>query len=231
MMTQPDQERGERQIEDQLVQERGLERGVLQIGRGHAGVQPRGPGDLEAPRQAGRLAEKLLVEVVADAPDGLGDQQRGRGRVAHQPPVGTGPVHPPDPDGGADRDAAPDAEAALPDRERPPPGVRRDVERRGDVEVDPAADDAGRDRPGGHVSDQRGIAANGPPAPPGDDHRERDRDDVHQAVEVDVQRPQVEPVDRGAGDVQRHRQGHGPRVAPPRHPLPTRPVAGLARLA
>ena len=91
----------------------------------------------------------------------------------------------------------------------------RDVGRRGDVEVDPAADDAGRHGPGGHLRDQRGIAAGGVPAAPGDVDGQGDPDHVHQAVEVHEQRPDVEAVDRGAGqEAQRCGRHHAQKGMP-----------------
>src|SRR5215467_3748020 len=89
--------------------------------------------------------------------------------------------------------------------------------RRGDVEVDPAADDAGRDHPDRNVPDQVRVPAEGSPPAAGDVDRRGDGDHVHQAVEVDVQRPEVESVGRRARDeAQRHAAGvrwHTSRVA------------------
>ncbi len=75
----PDQEAGEQQVPDQLVEEGRLERGVLQVSG-----RPVGGRDLERPGQLGGRAEQLLVEVVADPADRLGDQQCGRHAVHEQ---------------------------------------------------------------------------------------------------------------------------------------------------
>ena len=77
---------------------------------GRLGEVARGPVlgvDLDRPREVARTPEQLLVEVVADAPDRLRDEQSGRGRVEEQRDVGAGPVHAPDPDERAERDPAP----------------------------------------------------------------------------------------------------------------------------
>jgi hypothetical protein len=70
---------------------------------------------LQRPGQIGRAAEELLVEVVADAPDGLRDQQRRRGCVKEAGEGCAGAVHAPKADEGAQRDAAPDTQSAPPD--------------------------------------------------------------------------------------------------------------------
>src|SRR5262249_7192603 len=101
--------------------------------------------DLERPRQRRVLSVELLVPVVAPAAGPLRKQEAGRDRVHHQPHAV--PRAPDDPrtDGDAERDRAPDPEAARPDGERPVP-VR--VDRRvlvpaRDVVVEARADDAG----------------------------------------------------------------------------------------
>ncbi len=87
-----------------------------------------------------------------------------------------------------------------------------DLGRGGDVEVDPAADNPGRDGPGGHVADQAGLAARGPPPAARDDDRQGDADHVHETVEVHVERPQVKPVGRRARD-----EGEQPMMLGKRH--------------
>ena len=54
-------------------------------------------------------------------------------------------------------DPAPDAQAALPDRERTPPVVR-DLAGRGDQEIDPPADQPGRESPQGDLVHELGLA-------------------------------------------------------------------------
>jgi hypothetical protein len=207
MMAEPDEERGEGKVEDHLVEERRLEGAVLQIRRRDPGVDPGRLADLDGPRQSARLAEQLLVEVVADAPDGLGDQQRGRDGVHERADVRPGAAQPPDARHRAGGDPTPDAEPALPYRQRAPPGVRRDVERGGDVEVDPRADEPGGYRPDEDVVDQGAVTAGRDPAPGGDVDRERDPDHVHQPVDVEEQRAQVDAVVRWTRD-ERQRRSH-----------------------
>jgi hypothetical protein len=76
----------------------------------------------------------------------------------------------------------------------------RDVVGRGDVEVNAAADDPRGHDPERDVVDQVRVAAEGPPAPPGDQDRERDPDDVAKGVKVNLQRADMECVNRRAGD-------------------------------
>ena len=102
--------------------------------------------DLEAPRQVGRLPEELLVPPVADPPDRLRHEQPGREAVGEEPDVRAGALRDEAADEAAGGDPAPDAEAALPDRERPPPLVGHLVPARREV-VEPRADDARRRRP------------------------------------------------------------------------------------
>ncbi len=171
-------------------------------------VYPAGPEpgrDVQRPGQRGRAAEEFLVEVVAHPPDGLRHQQRRGDRVHEQRHAGPGPVHPPGPDHRGQGDPAPDAQPAVPDREHPVPVVR-DVLRGGQVEVDPAADDARRDGPQGHVPDQARVAAHRLPAALRDQDRQGDPDHVHQPVEVNVGRAEMKPVHWRARDVktQRH---------------------------
>ena len=206
VMAEPDQGRGQRHVPDQLVQERRLEEG-----EGRIPGRPVGERDLQAPRQARRPAEQFLVEVVPDPADTLRDQQRGRHRIHDHRDVAAGPAGPPDADQDGDRYRAPDAEATGPYREHAVPDVR-DVHRRGDIEVDPAADDPGRHAPQGDVVDQLGVPAGGGPAAAGDDDRGRDADQVHQRVDVDEQRADVEAVDRRAGNVQRLADRRGYRI-------------------
>ena len=205
---EPHQQAGQGQVEQQLVQERRLE-GCEPF----VTLRPELRVDLQAPRQAGGLAEQLLVEVVAQAADGLGDQQGRRDRVHEQRHAGPGPAHPPGPYQRPRGDAAPHTQPARPHREHAPPVVR-DVRRGGQVEVDPRADDAGRHCPGRHVGDQRRVAAARRPAPPGDDDGQGDPDHVHQAVEVNERRADMEAVHRRARDM----QGHAPERRPAQRP-------------
>ena len=75
--------------------------------------------DLQAPRQRRRPAVQLLVEIVAEPADRLRQNDSRRDRVAER---GQRNSPPPAPDPRADtteRHRAPDAQAAVPDPQRP----------------------------------------------------------------------------------------------------------------
>ena len=74
--------------------------------------------DLEAPGQVGRTSEELLVEVVPHPPDRLGKQDSGCRSVHHLEAALASPLDEEKAREGAKSHAAPDAEAALPDRDR-----------------------------------------------------------------------------------------------------------------
>ena len=74
--------------------------------------------DAQGPRQGGGPAEQLLVEPVAEPTDRLRDEQPGCQRVGERRepdplPVGADPRTE-----AAQRDGAPDAQAAFPDEQR-----------------------------------------------------------------------------------------------------------------
>ena len=190
--------------------------------------------DLEPPGQVGRLAEELLVPPVADPPDRLRDEQPGREAVGEQPDVGAGALGDEPADEAAERDPAPDAEAALPDRERPPPLVGHLVPARREV-VEPGADDAGADAPDGAAEDQVPVAAAVDEAVAGDPDADADRREQRQAVHVDRQRAEVDGAVRRRGDrgEQVHARltvRHSPRaigcLSPARRTSDARHVAG-----
>src|SRR3954447_1508861 len=114
--TKDDQGGRQCEIEDQLVEKGRMERREVLVAGG-----PMGRVDPQAPRQRRRGTEQLLVEVVADPPDGLGDEQARRRAVHEGGDVHASPAQTPDPDGRAQGDSAPDAETTPPDGERPPP--------------------------------------------------------------------------------------------------------------
>src|SRR5438105_14556052 len=190
----PEQHADAEQIPDELVQERRVERRLRPVR-----VRPVRGRDLQPPRQRGRLPEQLLVPVVADPADSLREQEAGRDRVHHQPPAvpraaddhGAG-RHP-------ERDPAPDAEPALPDRERAPPVVRYLVPAR-DVVVEPRADDPEPDAPDGDAEDQIPIPAPADPARAGQPDAGHDAEQQHQAVHVDRQRADVDDAGVRGGD-------------------------------
>ena len=80
--------------------------------------------DLEPPGKVGGLAVELLVPPVADSPHRLGDEQARCETVGEEPHVGPGALRDDPADETSCGDPAPDSEATLPDRERPPPLIR-----------------------------------------------------------------------------------------------------------
>jgi len=83
--SQPHEERGQRQVPDDLVEEGGVEGGAVEVARGAVVAV-----DLEPPRQRRRAPVELLVEVVAHAADRLRDEQRRRRGVQEARHVGAG---------------------------------------------------------------------------------------------------------------------------------------------
>src|SRR5262249_5494570 len=96
VMAEPDEEGGQGQVPDDLVEEGRLEGGEVE-GAGGAVFGC----DLEAPGEVGGAAEQLLVEVVADPPDRLGDEEGRGGRVHEGRDRDPRPVDAPDADRGA----------------------------------------------------------------------------------------------------------------------------------
>src|SRR5207245_1785948 len=143
----PQEDRDADAVVDELVEERRVERRLIEIARG-----PMFRTDLQPPRELRRLAEQLLVEPVPPAPDPLLQQEAGRDRVHEEPHALVRAAHHPGADQHPEEDSAPDAEAALPDRERTPPLVRH-LAPAGDVVVEARADDSGRDAPDGDAED------------------------------------------------------------------------------
>ena len=181
----PDDEGRSDQVPDQLVEERRV-------------VQRIGSVDLEPPRQRGLAAVELLVEPVAQTPDGLGHQQRrghGIGQQRHRVVL----VPAPAPGGQrAEQDAAPDAQAAVPDAyhlHRIAVGAEEPFGRGDDV-VDARADDARQHRDDGDVEDLVEVAADLFPPRRGDGHGGDDARQDAQRVEVYGQRADLEGGDR-----------------------------------
>ncbi len=198
-MSEPDQHSGQRQIPDQLVEEGRLEGGELLVaGRAVGAI------DLKPPRQRGRTAEQLLVEVVADPADRLGHQQPGSGGVHESEEVRPRQAAAKHPQTGqrACGDSTPDSEAALPDGERSPP-VRGNLIPAGDEEVDAPADQPGWETPEGDLTDQVRITARAPPAPAREQNRRGYGEDVGQAVGMHEQRTNPQAMGGRAGDERR----------------------------
>ena len=158
--------------------------------------------DLQAPRQVGGPAVELLVEVVADPADGLGEEQSRRDGVGQhaQPDAVAAGVEP-----GAEQstgDRPPDAESAVPHLER---GHRVaalaevEVGVRGHV-VETSADQACGDGPQRDVADLPGPAAARHPALLPHPHRGDDAEDDRQGVGADRERPEVPHPFGGARD-------------------------------
>src|SRR5262245_28921825 len=79
----------------------------------------------------------------------------------------------------------------------------------GDVEVDPPADDSGGHGPQGDVGDQRTGTTDCGPTAACDVNGHRDRDHVHDPVEVNEQRTNVHATDRRARyECRRGEPGH-----------------------
>src|SRR5436309_10571316 len=198
-----DQQPGADRVVDELVEE-GRVVGVraLVLERDVALVSD---VDLQAPREAGRLAVELLVEVVAPTADPLCEQETRRDSVREAGDARTGAMDDPRPDQTAEEDSAPDAEPAAPDGKRPPPLLRYLVPTR-DVVVGAGADDAGRDTPDGYPQDEVGVAAHPLPAHPGQPDARDYREQQHQTVQVDRPAEDVEDAAVRRGDrCEKHR--------------------------
>ncbi len=145
--------------------------------------------DLEAPRQRGRLAEELVVEVVAEAAGGLGDEHRGGDRVGEGPEADAGQsAADPGADGPAD-ERAEDCDAAVVDADDLPRvgAVVEVVAGVGEHVPDARADDAERDAPEHDVEDDARLGpATGEPSRR-DHDRQDDPDADAQRVRADVE--------------------------------------------
>ena len=185
------------QVPQRLVEERGVERRELLVAPGS--VRGR---DLQPPWQVRRPAEQLLVPPVAQPPDGLGQGQGRRRAVGRREQRDALLRGAPQTDGHTERDAAPDAEAALPDVEDPDRVVPEQLPVGDDV-VEPRPDHPGGNGPEG---DRRRVVAGAErlllqPAteqPHRGDHAERDHQPVHPQLEAaDVDGAAAGTRDRG----------------------------------
>ena len=163
---EPHEHAEHREIPQRLVQERRLERLPGHVGRQRM-VDP------DRPRQAAGMAVQLLVRVVADAPERLGEDEAGGRAVGHCPER---QPHDPAAERGAEhaaQDPAVDPQAAPPDPEH----VGRDLLVRrpvgGDV-LDAGANESGHHCTDGDREDQFGIEAAGAEPAPRHPHRRHD---------------------------------------------------------
>src|ERR1700744_4053325 len=96
VVAEPDQEGGQGEVPDDLVEEGRLEGGVVEVALGTVFRRdPQRPGEVRG------AAEELLVEVVADPADRLGDEQGGGGAVHEVGDRDARPADAPDADDGA----------------------------------------------------------------------------------------------------------------------------------
>src|SRR5947207_2311597 len=174
-------------VVDELVEESRVEGRVLRVAV-HAvlGV------DLDPPRQARRLAVELLVEPVPPPADALREQQSGRDGVREVADSRAGAAHDDRAREAAEQDPAPDAEAALPDREDPLPLRARDLVPARDVVVGARPDDPEGDPPDRDAQDEIPVSASAHPAHAGQPDAPRDREQQHQSVHLDRHRPEVD---------------------------------------
>ena len=195
-----DQNRDADEVPDQLVEERRVIGGAVEVLE-----RPVGGVDLQPPREVGGLAEELLVPPVANPPDALGEQEPGRGRVHEEPDVGARAADDDGADERPERDPAPDSEPALPDLEDALPLRARHLAPGGDVVVEAGADDAEADAPDGHARHELPVAAHPDPPPPGQPDARENRDEQRQPVHVERQRPKMDDARMRAGDRSEHR--------------------------
>ena len=160
---------------------------------GHAGgIQPL--VDLQAPRQRGVTAVQLLIEVVSEPADGLGQDDSGRDRVAEgrQRYAARAATDP-----GSDTtqcDGSPNAQAALPYLEGSAKALAGGPEIGGPVRhnvVQPATDEPERHCPQGDVIDDAGLSAPRLPTPVADHQRGDDAHDDAERVRADRHRAQM----------------------------------------
>ena len=131
--------------------------------------------DHQSPRQIGRSPVQLLVEVVPDPADRLGQNDSWRDRIAERRQRY---ALPPTADPGADatqRDRTPDAQAALLDLERRQEARATGAEvcvPIGEDVVEPTTDQPKDYRPQRNVEDDARLAAAFRPAPVADEQRD-----------------------------------------------------------
>ena len=128
----------------------------------------------------------------------------GRGRVEELRDVSAGAANDDRARESSEEDAAPDAEAALPHLEDALPLRRRHLVPRGDVVVEPRADDAEGDTPHRDARDEIPFAAHRLPAVAGQPDAREDRDEQREPVHVQLQRADVDDAGVRRGDEEEH---------------------------
>lgn len=157
------------------------------------------PVDPEPPRKAGRPPEQLLVEPVPDTADGLREEQAWCRGVEEARDVGAPPPKHPDTGERPAGDAAPDAEAAVPNGERSPPRVRRLLPA-GREKVETPAEDPGREAPQRHLVHERPLTTLLLPAMRDQGDRGDECEQVCETVCVDEERPEAETALAGTAE-------------------------------
>ena len=182
--------------------------------------------DLEPPGQVRRPAEELLIGVVAEAPDRLGERRPGRRAVQDHEQRDAVAART---DGGADGAAenrAVDAEAALLDP-RDVAQVPRERRPVGDDVVEARSHDAERHRPDRDLAGQRRIAPAQRQLLPRDEDGDDDADRQQDAVPAGCQRAQME--DERVGRARDRGQQHASKI--PSSPEPGGPGAPMTQVA
>ena len=167
--------------------------------------------DLQTPRQIGRPAVQLLVEVVAQPADGLGQDHPGCDGIAERGQRNSVPAAADPRADAAECDRTPDAQAAVPDSD----GTGDARAALGEVGtpighqvVQATTDETERHRPQRDVVDDALFTAARHPAAIADDERRDDAGDDAERVRPDRYRPQVPDALGRTRDVCQQRCGH-----------------------
>ena len=133
---------------------------------GELGRATEGWIDLQRPREVGRPAVELLVEVVAPTSDGLCEGQGGSDRVGHRTDISATAARHEDHGERAGGQPAEERQATLPDGEDVQRTVDEAVEARDDV-PDACAEESEQDRGEGGPLGERGVTIHALVAPDG----------------------------------------------------------------
>ena len=167
--------------------------------------------NLQAPRQSRRLAEQLLVEPVAPAAKGLGQQNTRRYRIRKSREIHTVTAATVPGAQRTNRHGTHDADAAFPNLQEGPriSDIRAEVAARVGNQhmVGAGTHDAGRDSPHRHIKDAFARAAHRLPAAGTQPQAHRHTGQDAQSVEMHTERAQLQVRDARGRNRQR-RQGH-----------------------